>query len=62
MPRAQSYEVRLCEECGQPIDRGRGNVFLCRRCEELMERRKHRGEGTRRSRRDSRRTREADDW
>jgi hypothetical protein len=62
MARAQSFEVRLCEECGQPIDRGRGNVFLCRRCERLMDHRKRKGEPTRRSRRDSRRAREADDW
>jgi hypothetical protein len=62
MPRAQSYEVRLCEECGQPIERGRGNVFLCRRCERLMDRSKHKGEATRRSRRQSRREREVDDW
>ena len=62
MPRAQSYEVRLCEECGQPIERGRGNVLLCRRCERLMDHRKHRGEDTRRSRRQSRREREVDDW
>jgi predicted amidophosphoribosyltransferase len=61
MTRAQSYEVRICEECGQPIDRGRGHQFLCRRCEQRMERQKRKGERTRQSRRDSRRSQD-EDW
>jgi predicted amidophosphoribosyltransferase len=63
MTRARSYsEARLCEECGQPIEGGRKNQFLCRRCEQAMERRKRKGERTRRTRRDLRREREFDDW
>lgn len=63
MVKAQSYsEVRLCEECGEPIERGRIGQLLCRRCEQSMERSKRKGQEMRQSRRDSRRSREEDDW
>lgn len=59
MSRERSYsQVRVCEECGQPIEHGYGNQLLCRRCEEAMERSKRRGQKTRQSRRNSRRNKD----
>lgn len=61
MVRARAYgEERLCEECGRPIDRGRENQSLCRRCEDELERQKRRGRRLRDNRRNSRR--EEDEW
>jgi hypothetical protein len=59
MARAQAYgEDRLCEECGQPVGKGRENLFLCRRCEDELERRKRKGQRLRQSRRNTRRDEE----
>ena len=52
--RAQVRE-RLCDECGQPIEKGREHHALCRRCEQELSRRKRKGERLRQSRRTSRR-------
>ena len=63
MVRAQAYnEARLCEECGQPFDSGRGNQFLCRQCQAALERRKRKGHRPRSGRRGSRGEREFEDW
>ena len=62
MARARSYEeIRLCEECGQPIERGRGNQSLCRRCEDNLERSKRKKQHTRDSRRKVRQSK-GEDW
>jgi len=62
MVRARAYgEDRLCEECGQPIGKGRENQFLCRRCEDELERRKRKGQRLRQSRRNSHRDDE-EEW
>ena len=61
MVRAQAYgEERLCEECGRPIDKGRENQVLCRRCEAELERQKRRKRSLRDNRRHSHR--EEEDW
>ena len=56
MARAQAPgRERLCEECGQPIEKGREHHALCRRCEQELSRQKRKGERLRQSRRNSRR-------
>jgi tRNA(Ile2) C34 agmatinyltransferase TiaS len=63
MARARAYEeIRLCEECGQPIQSGRENQFLCRRCQDLVERRKRKGNRLRQDRRDSHWDQDSEDW
>jgi predicted amidophosphoribosyltransferase len=63
MVKARAYEEeRLCEECGRPIGKGRENQYLCRGCEEELERRKRKEQRLRQSRRNSRRGDEDEDW
>ena len=54
-------EVRLCEECGQPIQGGRANQFLCHRCEEAQEHARRKGERERQDRRSVRRDEDVED-
>ena len=59
MARARAYgEERLCEECGQPLEKGREGQMLCRRCEDRLERQKRSRRNLRDSRRHSRREEE----
>ena len=54
MDRARALgELRVCEECGRTIERGRENQFLCRRCQQEMERNRRKGRRPRPSRRDA---------
>ena len=63
MARARSYkELRLCEECGQPIEGGRGHQLLCRQCEEIHVRQKRTDKRPRPNRRESRQDTEYEDW
>jgi predicted amidophosphoribosyltransferase len=63
MVRARAYgEERLCEECGRPIDKGRENQLLCRRCEDELERQKRRGRRLRDNRRHSHREEDEEGW
>lgn len=63
MVRARAYkEMRLCEECGQPIEGGRGHQLLCRHCEEALERQKRSDKRPRPNRRESREDEEGEDW
>ena len=55
-------EVRLCEECGRPVEHGREHQLLCRRCQEEQERRKRREQKVRQNKRGSRRELEVEDW
>jgi predicted amidophosphoribosyltransferase len=55
-------EIRLCEECGKPIEAKRTNQLLCRACEEALERKKRKGQRLRQSRRSSRLEEESEDW
>ena len=55
-------EVRLCEECGQPIVGGRANQFLCHQCEETQERERRKGRRERQDRRSVRRDEDVEEW
>jgi len=55
-------EVRMCEECGQPIVGGRANQFLCHQCEETQERERRKGRRERQDRRSVRRDEDVEEW